>query len=104
MKALKKIPMTEIRAMAKGHCFDREAMRFFSTTLPQHGYIANDGAVFFASGEQFLPLSNGPYPRRYSVRRLDPETRFVDTVGEFQQYETLRAATLAARELATKEQ
>ncbi|MCU0767565.1 MAG: hypothetical protein MUE39_09350 [Gammaproteobacteria bacterium] len=100
MKNLNKVPIGEIKAAAKGHFFDADTMRFFRSAPAAYGFRAADGAIYFATTEQFVPSRGKPFPRRASVRVLDAAGN-VSTVGDFQGYETLRAASLAARAIAT---
>jgi hypothetical protein len=102
MKNLVKVPMATIRAEASGYFFEPATMRFFDSRLPAHGYRAIDGAVYFYTSEQFHG-SFGSAPRYYTVRRLNPVTKSIDTVGEFQAFDTAHAANLEARRLARKE-
>lgn len=78
---------------AGSHFFDRDTMRFFrSRVLPQvfHG----KGGVYFVTSEK------GPNNvRRFTVRKFDPKTADIDTLGEFNELtreRALRIAKLAA--------
>ena len=50
------------------HFFDRAAMRFFRSRLPEHGY-EGPGGVYFVTSEQF-EYKGRKDPRGYTVRRL----------------------------------
>jgi hypothetical protein len=86
---------------ARLHWFDREAVSYFSsrvlwetlTPLP-----LAPGCYLFVSSEQFRPLRGQADSRRYTVRFFG-HTGAVDTLGEFQQYETANAAKRAIREV-----
>ena len=68
------------------HFFEADTMRFFNSRV---------SSVTF--GSYFVTSENGPDNiRAWSVRRLDPETRHVVTVGEFQRYPSLKSALKAA--------
>jgi hypothetical protein len=101
-KIPEKVSMDEIRARTTGTFFGPIEMRAFSSRLPNHGYRAKDGSVYFWSSERFeYRGDNGP--RLYTVRRLNPETKHIDTVGKFQRYETAASANAAARRCALSE-
>jgi hypothetical protein len=64
------------------HFFDAETIRFFDSRIYKttHGF-------YFTTSER------GPSGvRRYSVRVIDWETGHIETVGNFQQFSTLREA------------
>lgn len=64
------------------HFFDEEAMRFFDSRIYKttHGF-------------HFTTSERGPSGvRRYSVRVIDWTTGHIETVGNFQQFATLREA------------
>jgi len=72
------------------HFFDTGATRFFKSRYPQTG-IVRDNKAYFVTSEQLDYNS----PRLYTVRVCDLETGIVDTVGEFQQYQTRKDAQKA---------
>lgn len=83
-------------AKTKGHWFKPDTMRFFRSKIHEKLFYSIN-KIYFISSER------GPWdasPRRYSIRSYDPESGFIDTVGDFQKYKTLAAAQLAARRLA----
>jgi len=100
------VSMAEIERRHRGHWFSSGAKQFFACRLASFGYKITDEQgtrVYFVSSERFLdPLKRDGYSggRLYSVRVLDWETGDIDTVGEFQQYTTGKAADRAARKLA----
>lgn len=73
--------------------FEPATMRFFNCRLSQAVY-----GTYFVTSERF----DANTPRRYTVRRIGANGS-IDTVGEFQQYATLRQAKAAARALAAGE-
>lgn len=86
---------------AGSHFFESGTMRFFSSRVLDRVHYGADGVFFFVTSEQFKPSSGPAYARRYTVRKwseVEPDS--VDTVGEFQQYGSGRAANKAAAELA----
>lgn len=86
---------------AGSHFFEPGTMRFFSSRVLDRVHYGADGVFFFVTSEQFVPSSGPAHARRYTVRkwdRLNPSQ--VETMGEFQQYATGRAANKAAAELA----
>ena len=76
------------------HFFDEGATRFFNSRYPQSG-IVKDNKAYFVTSEQFDYNS----PRLYTVRVCDISTGIVDTIGEFQQYETSAQARAAIKKL-----
>ena len=79
-----------------GHFFSAGALRFFRSRVSEKVH-QGPGGVYFVTSEQFDARS----PRRYTVRRFDPGSRGIDTVGKFQQHATSRQAHAAAARLAT---
>ena len=78
-----------------GTWFSPGSMRFFRTRLAQQGIGWPGGDVYFVTSEQF----DRDTPRRYSVRKQSPDGT-IDTVGDFQGYETRKAAQREATRLA----
>lgn len=77
-----------------GHSFTPGAMAFFKSKL-QGTVYPTVTLIYFVSSEK------GPDDKRkYSVRSYDPSTGNIDTVGEFQAYNTAQSANLAAYRLA----
>lgn len=77
------------------HFFDAGATRFFKSRYPQTG-IVKDNKAYFVTSEQFDYNS----PRLYTVRVCDMETGIVDTIGEFQQYQTSKQAQATIKDIA----
>lgn len=67
----------EANRAAGSHWFDRSTMRFFRCRLLDTVF-QGDGGIFFVTSER-SPVG----PRRYTVRKFDPTTADVDTVGKF---------------------
>lgn len=85
--------IAEIRAAdakAGHYFFGPDATRFFRTRIAP-GVI---NGRYFITSEKFRDDA----PRLYTIRRANDDGT-IDTVGEFQQYKTLRAARAAARQL-----
>lgn len=74
------------------HFFDPATMRFFRSRIASRTVI---NGRYFITSEQFDASS----PRLYTIRRANDDGS-IDTVGEFQQYETVEAAKAAARKLS----
>ena len=87
--------MWEVEQKHRGHWFDPASKRFFSSRVDQTATV-KDGKAYFTSSEQF----DCDAPRLYSVRVCDLTTGDIDTVGEFQQYETASQARRAIKQLA----
>jgi len=75
--------------------FSPDTMRFFRSKIESRSVI---GGRYFITSEQFDFRS----PRLYTVRRANDDAT-IDTVGEFQQYDSFRAAQVAARAAAEAE-
>lgn len=89
------LTLSDIRRATRGHWFDADTMKFFSTTLPDGEYVWNiNGRVFFISGERDTWTDQ---KRRYTIREYLPEKDDIVTVGEFQQYRTPDQARKALR-------
>lgn len=73
------------------HFFDETTMRFFDSKV----YDKVFGDYFVTSERAYAGL------RRYSVRRFDQGTGKIETVGEFQEFESLRDAYRAAERYST---
>lgn len=72
--------------------------RFFSTRLLRGCFASWDGCFYFATSDARGPRAE--HGRGYSVRKYDPRTNDVSTVGEFNGYSSPRAARKAARDAA----
>lgn len=97
--------ITEVKARnreAGQHWFSPSTMRFFRSKVARWTKTAADGRVYFVSSEQFVGSSGIASPRQYTVRvqQLDGS---IDTIGEFQAYETLAEAKRAAAEASKGE-
>ena len=81
------------------HFFDRDSMRFFRSRIESsNAHLSGDGKrAYFVTSEQFVPSSDIPAPRKYTVRVADRETGDVDTHGDFQGYGNFDDAKEAAR-------
>lgn len=83
----------------KGYWFDSETLKFFRSRLSESLFYGRS-VIYFVSSEQGPTASDR---RRYSVRKYDPETGSIETVGDFQQYGSLSSAKVAALQLALEE-
>ena len=88
--------MNNIQHYAKGHFFDKDAMRFFNSRIPSGGY-SNGKEVFFITSEKY----NSDSKRAYTIRKLTIKTGSIETVGEFQQYKTSTKANKEAKKLCS---
>ena len=77
------------------HFFSRGTLRFFHSRIGSKVH-RGPGGIYFVTSEQFDERS----PRLYTVRRFEPVSAEVDTVGEFQQYACARHAHSEAARLA----
>ena len=77
----------------RGHYFfDPATMRFFRSKIASRSVI---NGRYFITSEQFDATS----PRLYTIR-ICHDDGTIDTVGEFQQYETVAAAKRVASQLS----
>jgi hypothetical protein len=89
------IPEIRLRNKEAGkHFFDRDTMNFFRSRVYEATY-----GNYFVTSEQFVSVDGKRDPRRFTVRRFNDDYS-IDTVGEFQQHETLDDAMNEARRLA----
>ena len=72
------------------HWFDASTLRFFSSRIA--GPVISN---MFVSSERL----DANLPRLYTIRRAN-EDGSIDTVGEFQQYTSKRAALAAIRQMS----
>lgn len=85
--------MTEVRAAnrrAGFHFFDEDTLRFFRSRVGDTLYVGPAGDLFITS-EQFVGSDGVADPRRYTVRRANPDGS-IDTLGEFGEYASSAAA------------
>lgn len=75
--------------------FDSESMKFFDSRV-ESGVYSGQGGVYFVTSEQFHGMTERA-PRRFTIRRFDPETGRVHSHGEFNSIETLCQAREAAK-------
>lgn len=80
-------------AEAGGHFFDRSTLAFFDSQVGRTVH----GGRYFVTSEQFHG-PDGSEPRRWTIREVLP-TGDIETVGEFQQYESPAEAVAAIRRL-----
>lgn len=91
------LDIEEIKGLHKGYFFSKSAVNFFKSRVAKQGYQNEiTGDVYFTTSEQ-CPNSE----RKYTVRKLVAATGSVNTVGEFQDFDTLQDATGAAKDYAT---
>ncbi len=86
------VTIYEIKSHHRGHFFDADTTRFFSSRYPQTGYRVGDKAYFITS-EQFHGLYEPDGQRLYTIRVLDYKTGDIDTVGEFNKLTKSQAQT-----------
>lgn len=77
--------------------FSEENVRLFNAEIDPEVY-EGVGGVFFASSEKPPPEVKPGAPRRWTVRRFDPETGEILVHGSFYAYERHEAHAIAAAE------
>ena len=75
---------------AGSHFFDKGTMRSFKSRVYDEIYHYGDGKNYFITSERF----NNDSPRLYTLRQYLHEGE-IKTIGEFQQYTSLRAVRKA---------
>lgn len=83
------ISMSEVIRAHNGYFFSKDTMRFFNSRLPQSAY-EKDGLAYFVTSEKF----NHETARKYTIRKCDLKTGGINTVGDFQAYNS-RAKAMA---------
>lgn len=97
MPAIQYRSISEIKAANKAighHWFDRNTMRAFQSRIESTVYHGR----YFISSEQFVPACGPAETRRYTIRKADDDGS-ISTVGNFQQYASVREARRAARNI-----
>lgn len=94
--------ITAIKNRHQGHWFEPGSLRFFNTKIPRRAvYPVPDGAFFITSEfSKGVYISSGWVPDgpvRWSVRFCSDIDGSIDTVSEFQEFETLADARAAAK-------
>lgn len=87
----------ELSAAKGKHWFSPSTMQFFQSEIFADTWTetSETEAVFISSEKGPMPDS----PRRYTLRSANLETGSVNTIGEFQTYETLDEAIAGLRAL-----
>jgi hypothetical protein len=80
------------------HWFTPGTMQFFNSRIETEAVNGPNG-VYFVSSEQF----DHKAPRLFTVRKFDPETGGIDTIGEFQAWASIDLALNEAKRLARGE-
>jgi len=89
--------MSDVRRINKEkgmHFFDRDTMRFFSSRIETKNFLI-DGKYFITSEQRDMTQR-----RRYTVRKFNPETGSITTVGDFQQFGSAAEARKGAYKFA----
>lgn len=77
--------------------FDKDTMKFWNSKVVSSLYEAHE-AVYFVSSER----QRETWPAMFTVRKFNKVTSHVETVGRFQQYESIDKARSAAKRAALK--
>ena len=88
---LETVSMNEVERQAKGHWFSNSTMNFFNSKTYEPAYKI-DEIFYFISSER-----HNAEKRFYSIRKMS-EGR-IGTIGEFQGYSSLNAATKSLKAL-----
>ncbi len=78
--------------------FSPDTMRFFRSRLSNEVERLPNGGALFITSEQNHGMG-GPYPRLFTIRMAKPDGD-VDTVGEFQAFNSRASAIRVMRKLA----
>jgi hypothetical protein len=96
---MKRYTISEMKAIQKEknlHWFSESSMNFFNTVIETQPNIVN----IFITSDRMNHLS----PKGYSLRWFNHETGNVETLGEFQLYETMDQARAARRKYTLAKQ
>lgn len=88
----------DIKRRHKGFWFTPDTMRFFSSRVLPDVFPVEDGGALFISSERYDEES----PRKYSVRKCDGVSGYIDTVGEFMGHATIVQARNHAKVHASR--
>lgn len=85
-----------------GHFFDKNTMRFFGSRLTQHYVRTSDSVCYFITTEK----RPGDDKRRATIRRarLWIGKIYIDTIGEFNSFETINQAKKALEKYTNPKQ
>ena len=86
-----------------GHWFEPGALQFFASKVEEQPVIpTKDGGALFLSSEQFVACDGERFPRKFTIRKCEPDGS-IFTEGDFQAYGNKEAAVTAMGALASKE-
>ena len=90
----------DYQSNTKGHWFDPDTLRFFKSRFSEElFYQPQDNLIYFISSEK------GPDDKRaYSVRSYNVLTRDIETVQDFQGFNTLNSAKNYCKKLISNQQ
>ena len=94
--------ISAIKNRHQGHWFEPGSLRFFNSKFPRRAVDPVPDGAFFISSEysKGVYISSGWIPDgpvMYSVRFISDDDGTIDTVSEFQEFETLEDARAAAK-------
>lgn len=86
--------MDEIIRLHEGagfYFFSEGAMKSFNSKIVENSDIKNH----FITSEKF----DKGYPRKFTIRKFNPDTKHIEDVSEFQEFSTVAKAFKALREI-----
>lgn len=86
----------DIEREHQGHWFTPSTKRFFRSRIGSQVYQGL-GGIYFVSSEQFMGARGDSKPRRFTVRRYDPNTDQIETAGPFNELTRSQAYSRAKR-------
>lgn len=76
--------------------FSQDTMRFFSSKVSTIAYKVGNKAYFITSEQNKL---SGNDPRKWTIRAIDLATGRIQTIGEFQEFNSNREAKNQLKEI-----
>lgn len=94
--------ISDIERKAKGYFFSKDSMRFFRSRVLYEVFASVEN-VYFVTSEKYTSFSGPDGERLFTVRAFNIKSRSINTIGEFQAYETGARALSAALDCAYNE-
>lgn len=101
MKVISIETVKRINAKFGFHYFSRETLRFFSSRISTCAYQIGNKAYFITSEKNTFTANN---PRKYSIRVMDLTNGNIDTIGEFQEFNSHREAMKQLKQILAEEE
>lgn len=93
--------VNNIKSRHKGHFFDPDTMRFFSSRISELCWIKNDDIYFITSEADKSHIKHQGSIRAYTIRKCSINGD-INTIGKFQGHDTLYQARKGIKEIIEK--